>query len=162
MELNQDFLGKLFEQAKACPSLCQDYELRTSPADPNQRVLKALLSGTVVPIHRHPNSTEDVLLLRGKLVVIIYEEVNPFLSFSGKRNAAVFEKGMDAQNVTTGKRLREVKRIHLDPKVGNYGCVVAQGVWHTVESLIPSVIYVAKDGREGEDGTENLNLEDTL
>lgn len=52
------------------------------------------------------------------------------------------------------KDLVEVKRILLDPSEGNFGCVVPAGVWHTVEVLEPSVIYEAKDGRYGEDGSE--------
>ena len=50
----------------------------------------------------------------------------------------------------------EIERIYLDPTVGNYGCVVPQGAWHTVEVLEPSVIYEAKDGKYGEDGSETL------
>ena len=50
----------------------------------------------------------------------------------------------------------EKERIHLDPTVGNYGCVVPQGAWHTVEVLEPSVIYEAKDGKYGEDGSETF------
>ena len=80
MEFNKDFLGKLFEQATMNPRLRQSFDLRTSSADNSQRMLNALLPGTVVPIHRHPNSTENVFLLCGKLVEIIYEEVNPLLS----------------------------------------------------------------------------------
>lgn len=64
---------------------------------------------------------------------------------------------MDAMDVTNGKRYREVERIHLDPTVGNYGCVIPQGAWHTVEVLEPSVIYEAKDGKYGEDGSETLS-----
>ena len=41
-----------------------------------------------------------------------------------------------------------------DQSSGNYGCVVPAGVWHTVEVLEPSVIYEAKDGKYGEDGSE--------
>ncbi|MDY3749224.1 MAG: DUF6016 domain-containing protein, partial [Sodaliphilus sp.] len=37
---------------------------------------------------------------------------------------------------------------------GCYGCVVPKGAWHTVEVLAPSVIYEAKDGKYGEDGSE--------
>lgn len=32
-----------------------------------------------------------------------------------------------------------------------------QGAWHTVEVLEPSVIYEAKDGKYGEDGSETLD-----
>lgn len=44
----------------------------------------------------------------------------------------------------------------LDPTVGNFGCVVPAGAWHTVEVFEPSVIYEAKDGRYGEDGSETF------
>lgn len=156
MEFNKDFLGKLFEKATMNPRLRQSFDLRTSSADTSQRMLIAMLPGTVVPIHRHPNSTENVLLLCGKLVEIIYEEVNPFLSSLKKEDTSSFDRGMDVMNVTNERRFREVERIHLDPTVGNYGCVIPKGAWHTVEVLEPSVIYEAKDGKYGEDGSETL------
>ena len=128
MEINKDFLGKLFEQAVVNPRLRQNFDLRTSANDNSQRMLNALLPGTVVPIHRHPQSTENVFLLCGKIVEVIYDE-------NGK----------------------EIERIHLDPTIGNYGCVVPQGAWHTVEVLEPSVIYEAKNGKYGEDGSETFD-----
>ena len=157
MEINKELLDNLFEQAKENPRLRQNLDLRTSSTDTSQRMLNALLPGTVVPIHRHPQSTENVLLLCGKLVEIIYEEVNPFLSSLKKEDTSSFDRGMDAMNVTNERRFREVERIHLDPTVGNYGCVVPQGAWHTVEVLEPSVIYEAKDGKYGEDGSETFD-----
>lgn len=60
MEINKEFLDSLFEQAKENPRLRQNLDLRTSSADTSQRMLNALLPGTVVPIHRHPQSTENV------------------------------------------------------------------------------------------------------
>lgn len=128
MEINKDLLDNLFEQAKEPPRLRQNLDLRTSSADTSQRMLNALLPGTVVPIHRHPQSTENVFLLCGKIVEVICDE-------NGK----------------------EIERVHLDPTIGNYGCVVPQGAWHTVEVLEPSVIYEAKDGKYGEDGSETFD-----
>lgn len=128
MEINKEFLGKLFELAVVNPRLRQNFDLRTSANDNSQRMLNALLPGTIVPIHRHPQSTENVFLLCGKIVEIICDE-------NGK----------------------EIERIHLDPTICNYGCVVPQGAWHTVEVLEPSVIYEAKDGKYGEDGSETFD-----
>ena len=128
MEINKELLDNLFAQAKENPRLRQNYDLRTSSADTSQRMLNALLPGTVVPIHRHPQSTENVFLLCGKIVEVICDENG-----------------------------NEKERIHLDPTVGNYGCVVPQGAWHTVEVLEPSVIYEAKDGKYGEDGSETFD-----
>ena len=125
MEINKDFLGKLFEQAVVNPRLRQNFDLRTSTNDNSQRMLNALLPGTDVPIHRHPQSTETVMMLCGKLVEVIYDDGG-----------------------------REVERISLDPQAGKYGCVVPKGAWHTVEVLEPSVIFEAKDGGYGVDGSE--------
>lgn len=128
MEINKELLDNLFEQAKENPRLRQNLDLRTSTNDNSQRMLNALLPGTVVPIHRHPQSTENVFLLCGKIVEVICDE-------NGNK----------------------IERILLDPTVGNYGCVVPQGAWHTVEILEPSVIYEAKDGKYGEDGSETFD-----
>lgn len=128
MEIKKDFLGKLFEQAVVNPRLRQNLDLRTSANDNSQRMLNAMLPGTVVPVHRHPQSTENVFLLCGKIVEVICDENG-----------------------------NEKERIHLDPTIGNYGCVVPQGAWHTVEVLEPSVIYEAKDGKYGEDGSETFD-----
>ena len=129
MELDKVFLEKLFEQAIVNPRLRQNLDLRTSSADTSQRMLIALLPGTVVPIHRHPMSTENVLLLCGKLVEVLYDDNG-----------------------------NETERVFLDPSVGCYGCVVPQGVWHSVEVLEPSVIYEAKEGKYGEDGSETFDV----
>lgn len=127
--IDQKLTEELTEQARRDPRLRMHCDLRTSPDDGGQRMLNVLLPGTKVPIHRHPNSNENVLCLSGKLVEVIY----------------------DAEG-------NETERIHLDPSVGNFGCVVPAGSWHTVEVLEPAVIYEAKDGRYGEDGTETWGL----
>lgn len=142
MKIDNKFISKLLYEAAENPRLRQNYDLRTSSDDNSQRMLNALLPGTVVPIHRHPNSTENVLLLHGKLVEVLYEEERP-------------EDGIEQkQDMAIGRRLHETARIVLDPSSGNYGCVVPAGTWHTVEVLEPSVIYEAKDGKYGEDGSE--------
>ena len=102
-----------------------------------------------MPIHRHEDTTETVICLCGKLDEVIYEEV-----VSYENGAEELPQGMDAQDVTRGVRLKVKERLTLDPSIGNYGCVVPAGVWHTVEVLESSVIYEAKDGKYGEDGSE--------
>lgn len=142
MEIDNKFISKLLSEAAENPRLRQNYDLRTSFDDNSQRMLNALLPGTVVPIHRHPHSTENVLLLHGKLVEVFYEEERAGDGIEQKQDMAI------------GRRLHETARIVLDPSSGNYGCVVPAGTWHTVEVMEPSVIYEAKDGKYGEDGSE--------
>ena len=128
IEINKNLISDLFDKALTNPRLRQNYDLRTSPDDGGQRMLNALMPGTQVSIHRHPNSNENVLLICGKLIEIVYDNDS-----------------------------NEVERIHLDPSVGNFGCVVPAGAWHIVEVLEPSIIYEVKDGKYGEDGTETFD-----
>ena len=137
IKIDKSLLDDLFERAKESDRLRMNYDLRTSSEDNSQRMLNALLPGTVVPVHRHPMSTENVFLLCGKLVEVIYEETS-------------------YENDNENFRLVEKERIVLDPTVGNFGCVVPAGAWHTVEVLEPSVIYETKDGKYGEDGSETF------
>lgn len=125
MDFDKDFLGRLFEQAIESPRLRQSFDLRTSSSDSSQRILNALFPGTVVPIHRHPNTSETVVCLCGKMDEVIYEE-----SDSNKEIPS----------------LREVQRIRLCPTEARYGGQVPMGAWHTVEVIEPSVIFEAKDG----------------
>lgn len=66
MLINKELLDNLTEQAKAFPRLRQHYDLRDTPDDNSQRILNALEPGTVLPIHRHPDTSETVVMLRGK------------------------------------------------------------------------------------------------
>ena len=128
IQIDKKLINDLFDKAVVSERKRMNYDLRTSSNDGSKRMLNALLPGSIVPIHRHPHSNENVLLLCGKLVEVIY----------------------DAEG-------NETERIHLDPSVGNFGCVVPAGSWHTVEVLEPSVIYEAKDGKYGEDGSETFD-----
>ena len=116
-EINKKLISELFDKAVVNPRLRQNFDLRNTD-DNGQRILNALMPGTVVPIHRHPNSNESVIILCGKLIEITYDNNG-----------------------------NETGRIHLDPSLGNFGCVVPAGAWHTVEVLEPSLIFEAKDGR---------------
>ena len=151
IQIDKQLIRELFDKAVTSERKRINYDLRTSPDDGGQRMLNALMPGTVVPIHRHPMSNETVICLSGKLVEIIYEEEDI---------AKDFPMGIDAQDVPSGKRFKESARYMLDPSVGNFGCVVPAGAWHTVEVLEPSVIFEAKDGKYGEDGSVTLADED--
>ncbi|MDY5803861.1 MAG: WbuC family cupin fold metalloprotein [Sodaliphilus sp.] len=75
----------LLDQARENARLRQNYDLRTSADDNSQRMLNALLPGTEVPVHRHPHSNESVILLCGKVVEVLYEDVADVRSGGGGR-----------------------------------------------------------------------------
>lgn len=114
------FLDALLASAAESPRLRMNHDLRNSAADTSQRMLNALMPGTVVPVHRHEDTAETVVCLRGRLWEVIYEEVD--------------------------NKFREVSRHLLCPAEGCHGMQVPAGAWHTIEVLEPSVIFEAKDG----------------
>ena len=148
IQIDKQLISDLYDKAVVNPRLRQNYDLRNSGEDKSQRMLNALMPGTEVPIHRHPISNETVICLSGKIVEVIYEEDNI---------AKDLVMGMDAQDIPSVTRYKVAARYMLDPSIGNFGCVVPAGAWHTVEVLEPSVIFEAKDGAFGSDGSETLD-----
>jgi cupin fold WbuC family metalloprotein len=67
MLIDTKLLDELTAQAKASPKLRMNLDLRNTPDDQSQRMLNALEPGTVMPIHRHQNTSETVVMLRGKV-----------------------------------------------------------------------------------------------
>ena len=78
IQIDKALLDDLFAKAKVSDRKRMNYDLRTSPDDISQRMLNALLSGTSVPVHRHPMSPENVICLKGRLVEIVFEEVTSY------------------------------------------------------------------------------------
>ena len=122
MIITTELLDNLTHQAKANPRLRMNYDLRTSAEDSSQRMLNALEPGTVVPIHRHPGSSETVCCVRGALEEVIYAE---------QADGTVVES--ERISLCAGSPLA-VTQIPL-------------GAWHTVDNIKEGTIIVeSKDG----------------
>lgn len=123
MIFGKDFIDRLLDKAAVSERLRQNYDLRNSSGDTSQRMLNALLPGTRVPVHRHEETAETVICVRGRLEEIFYEPTN-------------------AENT----EFRETARVLLCPAENRYGAQVPAGAWHSVNVIEPSVIFEAKDG----------------
>jgi len=111
-------LDELTAQAKASPRLRMNFDLRNSPNDQSQRMLNALEPGTVMPIHRHRHSSETVVVLRGKVKWVYYN---------------------DKKEVTD--------TFIVAPGSDLVGLSVPMGQWHSLECLeTGTVIFESKDG----------------
>jgi cupin fold WbuC family metalloprotein len=117
MIIDNLLLDKVEAEALASPRLRMNYNLHASLDAPAQRLLNALMPGTILPIHRHRHTAETYVLLRGKIEVQFYNE-------SGAQTAS----------------------FKLDPLNGNYGVQIPKGQWHTLIVVEPSVIFEVKDG----------------
>ena len=111
-------LDELTDQAKASPRLRMNLDLRNTPADQSQRMLNALEPGTVMPIHRHRKTSETVVVLRGKVKWLYYNDQG---------------------------ELTETILVASDGDIR--GLSVPTGQWHSIECLESgSVILETKDG----------------
>lgn len=119
---DKDLITDLLQQAKRSERLRAAHDLRTTPEDTSQRMLNALEVGTIVPIHRHEDTSETNICITGRLDVIFYNQ-QPDGSFE------------------------EIRRVALDPSQGCYGVQIPKAAWHTVQVHEPSVIFEGKDGK---------------
>lgn len=117
MEINNELLDELLVKAETNERRRVNLDLRNGDGDTSQRMLNALQPGTHVSIHRHTSTIETVILLKGHVTELFYDE-----------------KGV------------ECGRYDLNPANGVYGVQVPAGMWHTVVVHEPSVIIEMKDG----------------
>lgn len=121
-------LDELTAQAKASPRLRMNLDLRNTPADQSQRMLNALEPGTVMPIHRHRHTSETVVVLRGKVKWLYYNDKGELT------DTILVEAGGDI-----------------------CGLSVPMGQWHSIECLeTGSVILETKDGAWEALGEEDM------
>ncbi|MBP8904042.1 MAG: WbuC family cupin fold metalloprotein [Paludibacteraceae bacterium] len=116
--LDKNLLDTITDQAQESPRLRMNYNLHDNLDAKAQRLFNALEPGTVLPIHRHRNTAETYILVRGKLKVEYYND---------------------------NKELTDTEI--LDPNEGKFGLHVPVGQWHTVIPLESgTMVFEVKDG----------------
>lgn len=137
MKLDKTLLDNLLEQAAESPRLRMNYDLRTSSEDNSQRMLNALLPGTVLPIHRHTKTTETLVVLCGRMEEIFYEEASE--SDKAGIEARPLWKPMHKQPVYTGCDVYtndvEVELFKTGLCLPSGPCVSDEDVAYIVESI---------------------------
>ena len=120
MKITQALLDDLTAKAKESPRLRMNHDLRDSVEDTSQRMLNAIEPGSPLPIHRHQNTSETVVCLRGRLVEEFYD---------------------DMERICT-------ERIELSPNGPVVALNIPAGQWHTVQALESgTVILEMKNGK---------------
>ena len=120
MKITQALLDDLTAKAKVSPRLRMNLDLRDTDEDTSQRMLNAIEPGSPLPIHRHQNTSETVVCLRGRLVEEYYDEL---------------------ERICTD-------RIELSPNGPVVALNIPAGQWHTVQALESgTVILEMKNGK---------------
>lgn len=124
MKFDNNLFDSISSEAKSSPRLRMNLDMRNSSNDQSQRMLNAIEPGTELPIHRHRNTSETCIVLRGKAMEIFYDDNG-----------------------------NETERVLMSPSlagrdgVGTCGVAIEAGRWHRIVSLEPgTVIFEAKDG----------------
>lgn len=118
MIIDSTLFNDLTEEARRSDRLRMNWDMRNSKEDQSQRMLNAIEPGTELPVHRHKNTSETCIVLRGSAEEIFYD---------------------DSGNIT--------ERIIMEPETNCCGVNIAAGRWHKSVSLEPgTVIFEAKDG----------------
>ena len=118
MKLDKELLDSITQKAKESPRLRMNHNLHDSLDSKVQRLFNALEPETILPIHRHQNTDETYILVRGKIEVIFYD---------------------DDKNMTD--------RFVICQEEGTFGVHIPKGTWHTLEVLESgSVIFEVKEG----------------
>lgn len=73
MIITKEIFDELSAKAKATERLRVNLDLRNSPKDKSQRMLNALEPGTLMPIHRHNDSSETCVCVRGHFEEYFYD-----------------------------------------------------------------------------------------
>lgn len=117
MIIDNKLIAEITTQAMASPRLRMNFNLHDSLESKAQRLINVLLPGTIMPIHRHRQTSETYIALKGKMFVVFYNDVGA-----------------------------QIERYLLDPAIGNYGVHIPKGQWHGIEVIEPTAIIEIKDG----------------
>lgn len=116
--IDKPLLDIISERAGINPRLRKNYNLHGELTEKVQRLLNAMEPGTEIPVHRHKNTDETYVLLRGSLNVKLYNDNGELINL-----------------------------IRLDPKEEKYGVSIPANQWHTIEVLEKgTVIFEVKEG----------------
>ena len=114
MKITQELLDELTAKAKKSPRLRMNYDLRNSDADQSQRMLNAIEPGSSLPIHRHQDTSETIVCIRGKLLEEYYDE----------------------------QKCACIEAIELSPNGPVAALNIPAGQWHTVRALESGTVII--------------------
>ena len=138
--IDEKLLNEVSERVNANPRRRMHYDLRTQAfdedpdwKDTSQRMLNVMMKDTVIPIHRHTETSETVIVLRGSGDEVTYDDDG-----------------------------HELERVTLAADSGCRAVQVPRNVYHTfVPHEEGTAIFEAKDRTYDPEGTE-VFLEERL
>ena len=123
MLINKELLDYLTFLAKSSPRRRMNYDLCDSAEEGSQRMLNAMGPGTVIPVHRHTGTSEDVIILRGKTEEVFFDadgnETACFQLIPGGESPAIhvlMGQYHTCRRLESGTVIIEFKNTKYDPE----------------------------------------------
>lgn len=119
LSINDELLDDLLNEARISPRLRAIRRLHSGDWEHCHRMLNALLPGTYIQPHRHPDrhQGEGFILLRGELALVIFDD----------------------QGIIDPDR-----SLILSTRKGSFGMDIRPNTWHCLIALEETVIYEVK------------------
>ena len=115
--IDEQLINGVMDEARKSPRLRMNYNFHQSLSDKCHRFINALVPGTQIPVHHHPTKDETLVVLKGKVRVLSYNDQGEL-----------------------------VESYVLCPEEGRYGVDIPKNTWHGLECLEPSVLLECKEG----------------
>lgn len=125
--IDDELFARLEKEAHDSPRLRMNYDLRNSQEDDSQRMMNVWLPGSKLVVHRHQHSNETILLLKGTMDVVLYDDLG-----------------------------NETERYRMGDKTGIHGINITKGTWHTVVAYDLAITFTAKDGAWAPNAKEDI------
>lgn len=117
VKIDDELLGNLTIDALDRQFQQMDYSLFDSCDSQTNIKIRVLLPTAPIPIRRNRKSDEAYVLIRGKLFVVLYNEMGG-----------------------------QTERLLLDESKGSYGVKIPRDQWFSIEVVEPSTILEIKNG----------------
>ena len=116
MIISNNIIQALYKKAVASPRLRANLCLHQSTSDKIQKMINVILPGSNMPIHRHSNTDETLIVLKGSIIILIYDD-----------------------------SLNLLKKIELNDNMQPI-VEIKKGRWHSVEVHEPVTLFEIKEG----------------
>ena len=116
MIINDKIIQALHKQALDSPRLRANLCLHQSTSDKVQKMINFILPGSKMPIYRHTNSDETLIVLIGSIIILIYDD-----------------------------RFQLINKIELNEKIQPV-LVIKKDQWHSVEISELVTLIEIKEG----------------
>lgn len=116
--LNNNIISSLITKATESIRHRMNYNIHESIEDSVQRMFHAIEPESEFPITRHPNASETLIAIRGRLQITIYNEQKDVID-----------------------------KVTIAPMSDNIGYHIPSGTWHRVNSLKHgTVVFETREG----------------